>query len=57
MRAYHHHRCGLGLAIVAAIVAGHGGSVSVDTAPGEGARFRIELPLDAPGTSFQSQDG
>ncbi|MEO9140094.1 MAG: ATP-binding protein [Jatrophihabitans sp.] len=36
---------GLGLAIVAAIIAGHDGSVTVDTAPGEGARFRIELPL------------
>jgi two-component system, OmpR family, sensor kinase len=40
---------GLGLSIVAALVAGHGGRVSVQAAPGAGARFRVELPLaDAP---------
>jgi two-component system OmpR family sensor kinase len=36
---------GLGLAIVAAIVADHDGTVTVDTAPGEGATFRVRLPL------------
>jgi two-component system, OmpR family, sensor kinase len=36
---------GLGLAIVAALVAAHGGTVSVDTAPARGATFRITLPL------------
>ena len=36
---------GLGLAIVAALVTGHGGHIAVDTAPGQGARFRVELPL------------
>lgn len=36
---------GLGLAIVAALVATHGGTVAVDTAPGRGATFRITLPL------------
>jgi len=39
---------GLGLAIVAALVGAHGGTVGVDTAPGQGATFRITLPL-APG--------
>ena len=34
----------LGLAIVAAMVAAHGGTVTVDTAPGAGATFRITLP-------------
>ena len=36
---------GLGLSIVAALVAAHGGVVSVRTAPGLGATFRVALPL------------
>ena len=36
---------GLGLAIVSALVAAHGGTVTLDTAPGEGATFRVTLPL------------
>ncbi|TQC50251.1 sensor histidine kinase [Rhodococcus sp. WS4] len=35
---------GLGLSIVAALVAAHRGSVTVDSRPGEGATFRVELP-------------
>jgi two-component system OmpR family sensor kinase len=38
---------GLGLAIVAAIADAHGGSASVDTAPGQGATFRVHLPKTA----------
>lgn len=37
---------GLGLAIAAGLVTAHGGTVDVDTAPGEGATFRVILPLD-----------
>jgi two-component system OmpR family sensor kinase len=36
---------GLGLAIVAAIVAAHGGEVAVESAPGAGATFTARLPL------------
>lgn len=35
---------GLGLSIVAALVAAHGGSVTVDSTSGAGATFRVELP-------------
>ena len=36
---------GLGLAIVDGLVAAHGGTVSVRTAPGQGADFQVRLPL------------
>jgi two-component system, OmpR family, sensor kinase len=36
---------GLGLSIVNALVAAHGGTVGLDTAPGRGATFRVRLPL------------
>jgi signal transduction histidine kinase len=39
-----HHGTGLGLAIVQSVVADHNGKVWVDSAPGLGTTFHIELP-------------
>jgi signal transduction histidine kinase len=36
---------GLGLSIAKAIVEGHGGSISVDSTPGQGSRFEFSLPM------------
>jgi two-component system, OmpR family, sensor kinase len=38
---------GLGLSIAASLVAAHGGEITVDTQPGQGAAFRVRLPLAA----------
>jgi two-component system OmpR family sensor kinase len=38
---------GLGLAIVAAVAEAHGGRATVESAPGAGSRFAVELPLAA----------
>ena len=38
---------GLGLSIVKNIAEQHGGSVSVSSQPGQGATFKVELPLEA----------
>jgi two-component system OmpR family sensor kinase len=41
---------GLGLAIVAALAQAHGGRATLDTTPGQGATFAVELPaVDVPG--------
>jgi len=39
---------GLGLALVYQIIRGHQGSIQVDSQPGKGARFVIDLPREAP---------
>ena len=36
---------GLGLALTRGIIEGHGGAIRVESRPGDGARFHIELPV------------
>ncbi len=49
---------GLGLSIVAAIVAAHGGRVSVERTPGGGATFVVQLPLrHVPDGADSADDG
>jgi signal transduction histidine kinase len=45
---------GLGLAMVYATMQRHGGTVTVDTAPGKGARFRLWFPAASPASSGAS---
>ncbi|WP_437973260.1 AAA family ATPase [Sorangium sp. So ce295] len=47
---------GLGLYIVRWIVTSHGGAIRVESKPGAGATFVVELPLHAAETETDSQD-
>jgi two-component system OmpR family sensor kinase len=47
---------GLGLSIVAAVAAAHGGRVGLDTAPGQGATFRVVLPRLTEGPDGGAED-
>lgn len=60
--ARRHPGTGLGLAITQRLVARMGGAIAVDSAPGDGARFTVTLPLpavgaeDAPGEAAPAPD-
>jgi len=44
----------LGLAIVQSVVSDHGGKIAVESAPGAGATFRIELPIERPDSRLRT---
>ncbi len=45
VRTRTHEGTGIGLALVQEIVSLHGGSIGVESVPGEGAEFRVAVPL------------
>lgn len=47
---------GLGLSLVRAIVAVHGGTVDLDTTPGRGSTFRVRLPAAPADASISSRE-
>ncbi|MGN6331208.1 MAG: SpoIIE family protein phosphatase [Motilibacteraceae bacterium] len=51
-----HEGTGIGLALVAELVALHGGSVSVQSEPGAGSTFRVRLPLQLTGEGADGAD-
>lgn len=42
---------GLGLSLCKEIIEGHGGTIQAESPPGEGATFRIEIPLRTPSST------
>lgn len=45
---------GIGLSFVKKVAQSHGGSVTIDSAPGRGTTFTLDFPLDARDVSLQS---
>jgi len=51
------HRTGLGLAVAKGIVDRHGGALTVESQPGAGAKFTVQLPLRAPAGLAAPREG
>ncbi|MCI0628458.1 MAG: ATP-binding protein [Acidobacteria bacterium] len=50
------HGTGLGLAIVQSVVSDHQGRISVESEPGRGTTFRIELPVQPPPSDRETRE-
>jgi signal transduction histidine kinase len=46
------HGTGLGLAIVQSVVTDHGGRIRVESTPGRGTAFHLELPIGGPASAL-----
>jgi signal transduction histidine kinase len=55
--ATEHAGLGLGLYIAKQIVAAHGGTIGVESRPGHGAKFTLELPIEPPKRAAISEAG
>ncbi len=51
------HGTGLGLAIVQSVVSDHGGKISVESEPGRGTSFRIDMPIEATVQTHEAESG